>query len=114
MKKIEKLYDQFLKEGKFLKEESITVRFFPLIIILGLILSFVILLCVYFILDKNKVDIRMQIGIFLVLLYFLLIFSEFLFSKRIEQYNSKINKKTNSKKFLELILNNNKKRKYKI
>lgn len=106
-KKIEKLYRQFIK-----KEVTFDYKFFfemllGLLIIIGIVIYAVKLLCNYISVKENKFKIGIIIVILLAIFYILLFIFDALFFKKVEQYNKEGKEKTNSKKFLEWLLNNN-------
>lgn len=106
-KKIEKLYKQFIK-----KEVTFDYKFFFEILLgLGIIIRIVIytikLLHNYISVKENKFKIGIIIVILLAIFYIILFIFDALFFKKVERYNKEGKEKTNSKKFLEWLLNNN-------
>ena len=106
-RKIEKLYRQFIK-----KEATFDYGIF-----FGMLLGFVVmtkiliyagnLLYNYISVEENKFKIGIIIVILLAIFYILLFIFDALFFKKVERYNKEGKEKTNSKKFLEWLLNNN-------
>jgi|GEM_PF-1566641 hypothetical protein len=113
--KIEKLYNQFLKRKNNLNEKEIqnreqtldkkfhirlTIGIFIIIISLVFVVYFLIK---YITIKEMKIKISIIIIAILTVLYLLLYVLDFLFFKKIEQYNLKIKEKNSPKKFLEWI-----------
>ena len=106
-KKIEKLYKQFIK-----KEVIFDYKFFFEIllgsgIIIGIVIYTIKLLHNYISVKENKFKIGIIIVILLAIFYIILFIFDALFFKKVERYNKEGKEKTNSKKFLEWLLNNN-------
>ena len=106
-RKIEKLYRQFIK-----KEATFDYGiFFGMLLGFGVMIKILIyagnLLYNYISVEENKFKIGIIIVILLALFYILLFIFDAIFFKKLEQYNKEGKEKTNSKKFLEWLLNNN-------